>query len=144
MDAMWKIIDQTAQVTVMQKTALMEIFNGYATARTGDDSSASLMKWIKECVPNVDQSTYTKLMNTIAAQREGFKFRQKEILDFKREHDNLIDVFPGNIFAALLGRNKIDVVIVTSTRTENAFKTGKDDDTTLPGFKPNSGSVEKQ
>ena len=144
MDAMWKIIDQNAQVTVLQKNALMDIFNGYATARTGDDSSASLMKWIKETVPNVDQSTYTKLMNTITAQREGFKFRQKEILDFKREHDNLVTTFPNVIFATILGRHKIDVVIVTSTRTENAFKTGKDDDTTLPGFKQNSGSAEKE
>ncbi len=30
MDAMWKIIEQNAQVTVMQKDALMDIFNGYA------------------------------------------------------------------------------------------------------------------
>jgi len=142
MDAMWKIIDQNAQVTVLQKNALMDIFNGYAEARTGNDSSASLMKWITESVPNVDQSTYTKLMNTITAQREGFKFRQKEILDFKREHDNLITTFPNVIFATILGRHKIDVVIVTSTRTENAFKTGKDDDTTLPGMKQNSVPAE--
>lgn len=135
MDAMWKIIDQNAQVTVMQKEALMEIFNGYAAGRTPANDSGSLMRWVQESVPNVDQKTYTLLMNTITAQRDGFKFRQKELLDFKREHDNLIDTFPNNIFAGLLGRNKIDVVIITSTRTENAFKTGKDDDVTLPGMR---------
>ena len=28
MDAMWKIIEQSAQVTTLQKNALVEIFNG--------------------------------------------------------------------------------------------------------------------
>lgn len=135
MDAMWKIIDQNAQVTIMQKDALKEIFNDYAAGRTPANDSGSLMRWVQESVPNVDQKTYTLLMNTITAQRDSFKFRQKELLDFKREHDNLIDTFPNNIFAGILGRHKIDVVIVTSTRTENAFKTGKDDDTTLPGMR---------
>lgn len=132
MDAMWKIIDQNAQVTVEQKNALMDIFGSYAQDRT-PKSGGSLALWIKEAVPNVDQTTYHQLMNTITAQREGFKFRQKELLDLKREHDNLITTFPNVIFATVLGRNKIDVVIVTSTRTEDAFKSGKDDDTKLPG-----------
>ena len=136
MDAMWKIIDQNAQVTVMQKNALMEIFNSYAAGRTPAGGSGSLALWVKEAVPNVDQKTYTVLMNTITAQRDGFKFRQKELMDFKREHDNLIDTFPNVIFATILGRHKIDVVIVTSDRTENAFKTGRDNDTTLPGMTP--------
>lgn len=142
MDAMWKTIDQNAQVTVMQKDALKEIFNDYAAGRTPKGGSGALALWVKEAVPNVDQRTYTLLMNTITAQRDGFKFRQKELLDFKREHDNLIDTFPNNIFAGLLGRNKIDVVIVTSTRTEEAFKSGKDDNVTLPGMK--SPTAEKQ
>lgn len=131
MDKMWKNISQTAQVTDMQKSALIEIFNGYAQARTGGGNNGSLMKWVQETVPNVDQTTYTKLQNIILAERDGFAMRQKEILDFKREHDNLIDTFPNNIFAALLGRNKINVVIVTSTRTETAFETGRDDDIKL-------------
>lgn len=142
MDAMWKTIDQNAQVTVMQKDALREIFNDYAAGRTPKGGSGALALWVKEAVPNVDQRTYTLLMNTITAQRDGFKFRQKELLDFKREHDNIIDTFPNVIFATILGRNKIDVVIVTSSRTEDAFKTGKDDNVTLPGMK--SPAAEKQ
>jgi hypothetical protein len=141
MDAMWKNISQTAQVAEKDRASLMEIFNGYATARAGTDPKTPLMNWIKEAVPNIPAGTFDKLMNIIVAQRDGFKFRQKEILDFKREHDNLIDTFPSNIFAGLLGRHKIDVVIVTSTRTENAFKTGKDDDTQL--FSKPTPSAEK-
>jgi hypothetical protein len=137
MDAMWKIIEQNAQVTTAQKDALMEIFNGYASARTGDDGSASLMKWVTESVPNVDQSTFKQLMNTITAQREGFKFRQKELLDLNRERNTVLDQFPGSLLAMVCpgDHKKVTVVIVTSTRTQEAFKIGKDDDVDL--FKKN-------
>jgi hypothetical protein len=131
MDAMWKNISQTAQVAEKDRASLMEIFNGYAQSRAGTDPKTPLMNWIKEAVPNIPPGTFDKLMNIIVAQRDGFKFRQKELLDYKREHDNLLDTFPNNIFAAIMGRHKIDVIIVISTRTENAFKTGKDDNTDL-------------
>lgn len=130
MDAMWKNISQVAQVADKDRKSLMEIFNGYADART-PQNAGSIMNWIKEAIPSVDNKTMVNLQNVIVSQRDGFKFRQKEILDLKREHDNIIDTFPNAIFAGFLGRKKIDVVIVTSTRTEDAFKSGKDDDTKL-------------
>lgn len=129
MDAMWKNIAQTAQVAEKDRSSLMEIFNGHALARTGTGDNKAIFKWIQESVPNVDTKTFQNLQNIIVSQRDGFKFRQKELLDFKREHNNLIDTYPSRIFVG--GRGKIDVVIVTSTRTDNAFKTGKDDNTDL-------------
>ena len=66
-DAMFKTINQVAQVGTIQKDALREIFEGYAKGRTPMGNTAPLMNWIKESVPNVDQSTFTKIMNTISA-----------------------------------------------------------------------------
>lgn len=141
MDKMWKNIAQVAEVSDEQKKALVEIFTSHAAARTSE-GQGRMMAWIKESVPDASPTskTYLNLQNVIVSERDGFTMRQKEILDFKREHDNLIDVAPGNFYAWILGRHKIDVVIVTSTRTEDAFKTGKDDDTQL--FKRNN-NVEK-
>lgn len=133
MDAMWKNIAQTAQVAEKDRASLMEIFNGYAQSRAGTDPKTPLINWVKEAVPNIPPGTFDKLMNIIVSQRDGFKFRQKEILDYKREHDNLLTTFPNIVFASILGRHKIDVIIVTSTRTEDAFKSGKDDDVKLFG-----------
>ena len=134
MDAMWKIIEQNAQVTTEQKNALVEIFNGYAQSRTPEDGG-KLMLWVKEAVPNVTPASevYKQLMNTITAQREGFKFRQKELLDINRVRDTRLQGFPGALYAMICpgDHKEVDVVIVTSTRTENAFKTGKDDDVDL-------------
>ena len=134
-DSLWKKISQAAQVTDGQKQALMEIIVGYANARKGS-GGGSLAQMIHEAVPNVDTSTFNNLQNIIVSSRDGWTMRQKELLDLKREHDNLIDTFPGNILLSILGRQKIDVVIVTSTRTENSFKTGKDDDVDVFGKKP--------
>jgi beta-lactam-binding protein with PASTA domain len=131
MDNMWKQISQVTQVTDEQKKALVEIFSGYASARTGNNAGASLAKWVKEAVPNVDQTTFRNLQNIIASKRDGFVMRQKELLDLKREHDNVIDTLPGSLFVG--GRGKINVVIVTSGRTEDAFQTGQDNDVSLRG-----------
>lgn len=131
MDKMWKTISQTTQVTDEQKKALVEIYSSYAQNRgTG---GGTLVKWVKEAIPNVDQTTFRNLQNIITSERDGFAMRQKEILDFKREHDNLLDTFPNNIWAAVLNRQKINVTIVTSSRTEKAFESGADDDVSLRG-----------
>lgn len=136
MDAMWKNISQTAQVAEKERSSLMEIFTGYAQARQGGGESKAIFNWVKEKCPKVSPQLFSQLMNIITSQRDGFKFRQKELLDLKREHDNLMDTYPSRFFVG--GRGKIEVVIVTSTRTDNAFKSGKDDDTQL--FNNNSNT----
>lgn len=131
MDGMWKTIDQVAQTTQAQKDALIEIFTGYAKARTGTGAGGSLANWIKEAVPTVDTRTFENLQNIITSKRDGFVMRQKELLDLSREHDQLLRTIPSGWICSIFGRKPIEVTIVTSTRTENAFQTGKDDDTTL-------------
>ncbi len=128
MDGMWKTISQVAQVTDAQKNALIEIFNGYAGARTGANKGGSLANWIHESVPNVDTSTFNNLQNIITAKRDGFVMRQKELLDISREHNRLLARFPSGIICSIFGRNALEIVIVTSTRTEESFKTGQDND----------------
>ena len=125
-DNMWKKIKQTAQVTDAAKEALQEIFVQHAQART--TGGGGLMKWVQESVPNVqpDSMPFKTLMNIITSSRDRWTMRQKELLDFKREHDNILDKIPSGWFLA--GRQKIDVKIVTSGRTEAAFESGMDDD----------------
>lgn len=125
-DNMWKKISQSAQVTEGQKNALKEIFVSYAQAR-GGVQGGGVMKWLQESVPNVDTSTFKNLQNIITASRDAFTMRQKELLDLKREHDNVLSQVPTCWFVG--GRPAIDVTIVTSTRTEKAFESGRDDET---------------
>lgn len=131
MDGMWKTISQAAQVTDAHKSALIEIFNGYAAARTGTKGGGSLATWITESVPNVDAATFSNLQNIITSKRDGFVMRQKELLDLSREHERLLKTIPSGWICSMFGRGPIDVVVVTSTRTDSAFKSGKDDDVSV-------------
>jgi hypothetical protein len=126
MDALWKSIAQVAQVAEKDRQSLQDIFVNYAGARGGTNGNSAVMRWIQESAPNVDTKTFQNLQNTIVAERDSFKFRQQELLDLNREHDNCIDLWPSSMFVG--GRSKINVTIVTSTKVEDSFKTGKDDD----------------
>ncbi len=130
-DSMWKKIAQAAKVTDAQKGALLEILVAHAEARSGNSGTA-VVSWLKESVPNVDTTTFNNLQNIIAASRDQFTVRQKELLDLKRKHDSLLDSFPSGVFLTLLGRNKIDVTIITSSKAQETFKTGTDDNVDIP------------
>lgn len=134
-----KVISQNAQVTSEQREALKDVIVGNAEARAGSRGSGNLATLVHEAVPNMDQTTqtYRQLMNTITAARNQWTENQRELLDLSREHNNMLTLQPSAFFCVTLGgKQPIEVTIVTSTRTEESFKTGKDDDTDL--FKKSS------
>lgn len=124
-DNTWKIIQQVAQVADKYKDAFSKIYVDVMNARY-PKGEGSLMKWIQESNPNFDTSLYNKVANAIEAQRTNFTNEQKKLIDLKREHDTLCKQFPGSLFLA--SRPAINIDIITSTKTEQAFKTGKEDD----------------
>lgn len=127
LDNVQKKISQSVEVTDIQMAALKDIIIGNAQARKG--GSGSLATFVTEAVPNLDTTTFNNLQNIIVGSRDAFTMRQKELLDLKREHDNLMDTFPSSVFVG--GRGKIDVVVVTSTRAAESFATGEDNDIKL-------------
>jgi hypothetical protein len=128
-DNLWKKLSQAGQVSDAEKEALRQIIVGYADARKS--GSGSLATMVREAVPKVDLHTFKNLLNIVTSSRDAWTMRQKELIDLNREHDNTIDLFPSSVVCAILGRQKIEIKIVTSTRTGEAFKTGKDDDVDL-------------
>lgn len=129
-DNMWKKIKQSANVADKYKDGLKEILEVYTEGRS-EGSENLLMKWGAEAVPNFDSSIYKQLNNIIVASRDDFTMNQKELIDLKREHDTLINRFPNNIYYRVLGVNEIEIKVVTSTKTDKTFETGKDDEVEL-------------
>lgn len=129
-DNMFKKIRQSVQIPEAKKDAFRDIFTAYAGARTSE-GQGRVMAWVKESAPNVDLSTYDNVLNIINGSRDSWTSRQKELVDLAREYNQNLVVFPKNIFLKFCGFQKIDPKIVTSTKTEEAFKTGKDDDVEL-------------
>jgi len=133
-DNMWKKISQTAEVTVAHKDALKEIFASHAESRTGGKGQGgSVMSWIQESVPNINLDTMKNMQNIIISSRDAWTMRQKELIDLARERTQMFRTIPSNLFLAIGGRQESDVKIqiVTSSRTDKAFRTGKDDDVEL-------------
>jgi hypothetical protein len=131
-DNLKKKINGIVSIPEAKMDALKSIFVEHAQARTsGGSQDGSLMKWVTESVPNVGDAAgiYDQVLNLVVASRDSWTQRQKEILDMKRVHDNILDLgFRGLFLTSVLGRQKIEVVIVTSVATKRAFETGEDND----------------
>lgn len=128
-DTTWKIISQTAQVSENYKDSFANIYPDIMNGRYGNARGGALMSWVTESNPNFDISLYQKLIIAIEAQRTNFANEQKKLIDLDREHQVLCTTFPGSLF--LGSRADLKINIVTSAKTEEAFKTGQDNDTKL-------------
>lgn len=130
-DNMWKKISQVCQIADSKKEAFKEIFNGYATART-PEGAGKVMYWVKENAPqNVNLDVFDKAQNIIVGSRDGWTMRQTEMVAIAEEFNKNLVTFPKNFFLSFFGFTKIDPKVITSSRTEKAFETGKDDDVSL-------------
>ncbi len=129
-DNLKKKISQVTQVTEMQMAKLEQLFARYAEARTSESDNL-LMNWVQETVPNVDQNTFVTLQNLIIGSRNAWTMRQTELVDIARQFNERLVTFPSNLVLKLFGFSKLDPKIITSTSTEKAFETGKDDNTDL-------------
>lgn len=128
-DKLWKVISQKAQVAEQYKTAFKEIYPELIAGRYGDEKGGTLMKWITESNPNFDVSLYKDLSASIEAERAGFFMEQKKLIDLDREHKNLRQKFPSSIFVG--SRPDVEYTIITSDKTEEVYKTGKENDVEL-------------
>ncbi len=129
-DTMKKVISGIAEVGTFELDKLQEIFVEHAKARRGE-GKAAIMSWVQESVPNISTQTMTKLVNVIESQRVAFSQRQKELIDLQREQHLMFNKIPGGWFLSAVGRTKMEIQIVTSSETKEAFATGEENETRL-------------
>jgi hypothetical protein len=129
-DNMWKKIREVSQIPEQKKKAFQEIFAGYAESRNSG-SKSQLMTWVQEAVPNLDLSVYDQLINIIAGSRDTWTMKQTELVSIAEQYNQKLVVFPSNIILGIFGFQKIDPKIITSTRTQEAFASGVDDEVGL-------------
>lgn len=123
-DKMWKIIQQKAGVSNEYRDAFASIYPDLIKGRYSN-GGGQLMSWIVEQNPDFDTSLYRDLSRSIEVERTGFFNEQKKLVDLKREHDNLLQVFPSSLF--LKNRNSQDITIIKSEKTEQVFDIGKEE-----------------
>jgi hypothetical protein len=135
-DKTWKTIQTQAGVTDQYKEGFRAIYVDIANARYASDSASgkeTLMKWVTESNPTFDPSLYKTLMNTIEGSRNEFAVEQKKLIDIDRQHKSMKITFPNSLIIG--GRPDLEIKLVTSAKTEEAYKTGQEND--IDPFKKN-------
>jgi hypothetical protein len=125
-DNVWKTIQQEAEITENYKDSFHKIWKDIIGARYEKERGGALLSFIKEHNPNFSTKLYEKLMVTVESQRKEFLNNQKKLIDIKREHDNLIQQFPSSLVCG--SRPELEIIIITSEKTEEIFKKKKEDD----------------
>jgi hypothetical protein len=127
-DAMWKIIQEVAEVPTQYSD---DFKNAYSSIlASGSGTSQNTIRGLFATAtgmraPQLDSSLYRKVQDTIEAERTKFANAQISLLDIKRQHDQLRLSWPASIFIG--GVTPLEAKLVTSTRTEQSFETGRDD-----------------
>lgn len=125
-DAMWKILNQKAQVSEKYKESFDTIYTHIIEGRYATDDG-SLMKWIHEANPQFDSSLYKDLSDAIETERVAFFNEQTAMLDIKRQHDALCTTVPGKWF--IDDKSEIEYKVISSTKSKQVMETGIDNDT---------------
>jgi hypothetical protein len=130
-DRMLKTINQVAQVPTQYSEDFKQAYTSILAAGDKTDSNAvrnmfAMATGMKP--PQLDSSLYRKVQDVVESERARFAETQRQATDVKREYDTLCSTWPGSLF---VHQKTLTVKLVTSTKTERAFETGKDDDTKL-------------
>lgn len=136
-DKMFKVIAQTAQVSDQfmskAKESFKEIYVPIMEGRYSNERGGALMSWVAESNPQFDLNAtgklYQQLQRVIEANRKEYFEEQKMLIDMHRDHKTFIQRIPASIFVG--GRGEVEIMIITSTHTEQTYATGKDDNIDL-------------
>lgn len=129
-DKTWKILSQQAQISVEAKDAFKEIYPALMEGRYGNARGGALLSFVKEHNPSFDiQKNYDTLMASVEALRTGYAREQEKLLTIKNLHDDARTLKPSKWFVGNVP--ELEIVIVTSAKTDNAFLTGQDNDVEL-------------
>jgi hypothetical protein len=128
-DKTWKVISQQVQLTQKYAEDFKDVYKSMLQGRYGEQGSQAMWQWIKEQNPQLDASLYTKVQNTIEAQREQFFTEQKKLISYNKTHKDLRQTFPGSFFVG--NRPDVEFNIITSEKTKQVAETGEENDVNL-------------
>lgn len=133
-DNMFKKFKEMAEVPSFYADDLKKVYDSAIQSRYGADGSKAMFQFIKEHNPSFSDTTYVKLQSAIESGRNGFEADQKQLIDKRREYENILGSTQSLFVGFLFGFPHIDLNkygIVTSDATQNAFTTGKADEIKL-------------
>lgn len=123
---------EASQVTDMYAGDLNKMAQGLMTGRYGESGSKAGMQWIREQMPNLDPSLYTKIQQIIEAGRDKFEHNQSLLIDKKRAYETSLGTLWRGMWMRVAGYPKIDlddIKVITTTRAKGVFEKGIEEET---------------
>jgi len=127
-DETWKKVQQDAQITGKYAEDFKQVYTELMNGRY-QGGTKSFITLIHENHPQLSDSVYTNLQNTVDAARTKFANEQKSLVDKNREYEAFKRTIPANFFVG--NDPAINIAIVTSEKTDQAFSTGQENDISL-------------
>lgn len=113
------------------KDAVIQAIDKAIQGRYGANGAQQAILFLKEDNPKIDPATYTKMANVIEAGYARFEAAQRKKIDLVRIYKNKAEMFPGALFASILGfpRKPWEELerIITSGTTKKTWETGEMD-----------------
>lgn len=128
-DKTWKVIQQQANIAETERDSFRKTYTEIMTATAGVAGNGSLASFLSQSKIDISPDLFQKLMTTIESQREGFHRDQQKLLQIIKQHDDIRTKIPSSLFVG--GREPLETVIITSSKTSDVFQTQKDDDLDL-------------
>ena len=129
-DTAWKSIKETASVADAHSDKLKEIVVASVQGRYANDQGV-LFKAISESNgATLPIDLYGKVQQVVESSRQQFLANQVELVSKKQTYEQHLSTFPNTVYAGYLGFPRIkldDYGIMTSERTDGAFKSKKDE-----------------
>jgi hypothetical protein len=127
----FKTIAQKAQITLKADSSFYRVVDAVMAARK--DADGLFMKWVTESNPAATwtsvQELYKDLSRTVESVRTEFVEMEKKLQDIKLQHDDLRLKFPSSIVVG--GVAELPYKPITSDRTDDVIRTGKDNNTSV-------------
>ena len=125
-----KKIAEAAQVPDMQRDDFIKVVKAQMEGRYGADGSKATLQFLQEQNVALDSTVYKKLQQMIEAGRNEFVTGQTKMISVKQGYLTVLNSVPRGALMKVLGYphiNLADFDIVSDTRTEDAFKTHKEE-----------------
>ncbi len=148
-DNFWKKVKEVAQVPEQYKEDFKDLLVSETEAKYGKEGSQASFQWLQDRNINFSEKMYLNVQSVIESGRNDFKQGQTALLDKQRKYSVHLKTFFARMLAGwydmphvlsgelapvkdLDGDGKLtalDYPIVTSARTNAAFKAGEDNET---------------
>ncbi len=130
-DKTWKVIQQEAQVASAERESFRKTYAEIMQSQQGIAGNGQLASFFTQANINVSPELFSKLMTSIEAQRESFHRDQMKLAEIKSKHDKILGGFPGNVLFFFVHRDPLEIKMITSDRTNEAFASGTDNNVDL-------------